>query len=173
MISLTSPSLSFSTRLHVECRHLKVIMSWQWRLLRQPSQEIPSVWWKTIASEIGSCIIHGLPVVDWMSRHSVAHLAIPHDMIFYCGFIHFFQCFAFFIRLKSWDKQNLCCLENIFVLCLNRPQRFLMWQFYLSPPKKTRSLDLSRVRRHFQKKSSKKTDKQFFFFKRTVKTAIY
>ena len=34
---------------------------------------------------------------------------------------------------------------------------------------KTRSLDLSRVRRHFQKKSNRQTDRQFFFSKRHLK----
>ena len=36
----------------------------------------------------------------------------------------------------------------------------------------TRSLDLSRVRRHFQKKSGRQTDKHFFF-KKTFEMAIY
>ena len=38
--------------------------------------------------------------------------------------------------------------------------------------RKTRSLDLSRVRRHFQKKSGRQTDK-LFIFKKTVEIAIY
>ena len=38
----------------------------------------------------------------------------------------------------------------------------------LPPSKTTRSLDLSRVRRHFQKMSGRQTDKKFFFFKSTL-----
>ena len=34
--------------------------------------------------------------------------------------------------------------------------------------KGTRSLDLSRVRRLFQKKSGRQTDKQFFFFQKDI-----
>ena len=44
--------------------------------------------------------------------------------------------------------------------------------FFCRGLRKTRSLDLSRVRRHFQKKSGRQTDKQFFF-KKTFEIAIY
>ena len=37
---------------------------------------------------------------------------------------------------------------------------------------RTKTLDLSRVRRHFQKKSGRQTDKQCFFLKRHFKSLI-
>ena len=48
----------------------------------------------------------------------------------------------------------------------------ITWMEKKNKKTKTRSLDLSRVRRHFQKKVGRQTDKHFFF-KKTFEIAVY